>query len=389
MRDAAVSDEFALVAAACRRPLTPEAAATVRRRAAAPLAWDTVLRIAGRHRVVALVGEGLRAAGAACPAAVQARLARQRRAVARQSLALAHETLRLQRRLDAAGIPVLTLKGAALAQRVYGTIALKHARDIDLLVPPARALEALRLLEADGYALVDPAPALSGPQRSAFVARGYQMELADGRSGARVELHWRLSENPYLTAGIDPFAGVQMVALAGGAVRTLGDADLFAYLCVHGAGHSWFRLKWLADLEALLGHLGDDAVPDLYRYAQAHGAGLCAAQALSLCARLFDRRLTPGLGEDLARDRRTRRLVAIAGEALIGADPAAEPVIDAARQGLALRRRFLLGRGLRFRVAQWALTLTAPADVVRWPLPASLRFLYPLIRLPSWVMRRW
>jgi hypothetical protein len=40
-------------------------------------------------------------------------------------------------------------------------------------------------------------------------------------------------------------------------------------------------------------------------------------------------------------------------------------------------------------VAQWALTLTAPADVVRWPLPASLRFLYPLIRLPSWVMRRW
>lgn len=35
-------------------------------------------------------------------------------------------------------------------------------------------------------------------------------------------------------------------------LRTLGDEDLFAYLCIHGALHWWNRLKWLADVNAML-----------------------------------------------------------------------------------------------------------------------------------------
>ena len=389
MRNGAVPVEFALVAACCRWPLTAEVAADVRRLAGQSLAWGKVLRIARRQRVSGLVHHALHKTDAPCPAEVRNRLAKGSRALTRDNLAMALETLRLQGRFDAAGIAVVFLKGAALAQRAYGTIALKHGRDIDLLVPPARALEALRLLEADGYALVDPARTLSQAQRNAFVARGYQMELFDASRGTRVELHWRLSENPYLTAAIDPFANGQSVALQGGAVRTLIDADLFAYLCVHGANHSWFRLKWLADLDAFIGCLGADALPDLYRHAEGCGAGLCAAQALALCERIFGRTLPAGLGEAFARDRRVLRLVAIALEAMIGADPAATLANDAVRQGAALRHRFLLGRGLRFGLAQCGIMLTAPADVIRWPVPGPLRFLYPLIRLPSWILRRW
>ena len=44
----------------------------------------------------------------------------------------------------------------------------------------------------------------------------------------------------------------QEVAVLDGSLRTLGDKELFAYLCVHGASHCWFRLKWLADLNAWL-----------------------------------------------------------------------------------------------------------------------------------------
>lgn len=389
MRVGAVPDEFALVAACCRWPLTAEAAADVRRLAGQTVAWGKVLRIARRQRVIGLLHHALHETDAPCPAEIRNRLGQRSRALARDNLAMASETLRLQECLGAAGIAIVILKGAALAQRVYGTIALKQGRDIDLLVPPARALEALRLLEAEGYALVDPARALSQAQRNAFVARGYQMELVDAPRGTRVELHWRLSENPYLTAAIDPFANGQTVSLPAGAVRTLNDPDLFAYLCVHGANHFWFRLKWLADLEALIARLGTDAIPGLYRHAQACGAGLCAAQALALCERIFGRALPAGLATMFARDRRVRRLVGIALEAMIGAGVAAEPENGAARQGAALRHRFLLGRGLRFSLAQCGIMLTAPADVIRWPVPAPLRFLYPLIRLPSWILRRW
>ena len=171
------------------------------------------------------------------------------------------------------------------------------------MVPPAHAFAALRILEDDGYALVDPARELTDAQRHAYIARGYQMELFDARRGTWVELHRRLCENPHLLAGIDAFADGQSVPVAGGTVRTLNDADLFAYLCVHGANHAWFRLKWLADLNALLGRIGDGAVATLVRHAQARGAGLCAAQALLLCRTIFGRALPAGLAEELARDR--------------------------------------------------------------------------------------
>ena len=380
--------EFAFVAACCRWPLTAAGVADVQRRAAGPLDWTFVLRIAERQRVVGLVQQALHAAGGACPEHVRVILERRSAAIARQNLAYTAETLRLQQRFDAAGVPVLVLKGAPLAQRAYGTTAFKQGRDIDLLVPPALAVAALRLIEADGYALVDPARELNDAQRRAYIARGYQMELADPRRGTRVELHWRLTENPHLLAGIDVFAGAQSVPLAGGAVRTLNDADLFAYLCVHGANHFWFRLKWLADLNAMLGAIDDAALTTLYAHAQAHGAGRCAGQALLLCERILGRALPAGLRDELSSDRGVQRLVALGIEAMIGSDPAAEPVRDTARQGTEMRRRFLLGHGPRFFLAQCAIAATAPVDVIRWPLPPALRFVYPLVRLPSWVIRR-
>jgi hypothetical protein len=385
---ASFPDEFALAAECCRWPQTAEIAADVRRRAAGALDWRLFLRIAERHRVVGLVHHALHGAGVSCPEDVQTILEHKSAAIARQNLALAVETLRLRRRLDEAGIAAIVLKGAPLAQRAYGTAAFKHGRDIDLVVRPGRAFAALQILEGDRYALVDPARELTDAQRHAYIARGYQMELFDARRGTRVELHWRLSENPHLLAGIDAFADGQAVPLAGDTVRTLNDADLFAYLCVHGAAHFWFRLKWLADLNALLGGRDDAELGALYAHAKAHGAGRCAGQALLLCERLLGLRLSPALHDVLVRDRGVRRLVAISLGCMLGANPAVEPVLDAARQASELRWRFLVGRGPRFLLSQCAIAVTAPADVLRWPLPPALRFIYPLVRLPSWVMRR-
>ena len=69
-------------------------------------------------------------------------------------------------------------------------------------------------------------------------------------------------------------------------LRTLGEEDLFAYLCMHGALHWWHRLKWLADINALLVASGSD-VERLIGSAKARGAGRAAAQALRICQRLL------------------------------------------------------------------------------------------------------
>lgn len=383
MQNVPIPDEFALVVACCRWPLTDGALADVQRRSQRAVDWAFVVRLAERHRVSGLVYHTLHAAGVSVPAESWSRLTAQSQAIARQNLALAAETVRLQQRFEAARIPVVTLKGLSLAQRAYGSIALKHGRDIDILVPPDRAFAALRLLEEDGYALIDPAPRMSDRQRHAFIARGYELQVARSRS-APVELHWRLSENPHLMHGSDPFSATQDVQLPGGTVRTLDDAGLFAYLSVHGANHFWFRLKWLADLNALLGAIGGGDVDEYYRRAQAQGAGLCAAQALLLCERIFERRLPPALSKDMRADRRGGRLVGIAMRKMLAA---AVPARSTTRLKEAAAR-FLLGRGMPFLAAQTAMVLVAPADVLICPLPRPLRFLYPVIRLPSWLARR-
>ena len=85
-------------------------------------------------------------------------------------------------------------------------------------------------------------------------------------------------------------AASRVVPLTGArGLRTLGEEDLFAYLCMHGALHWWNRLKWLADINALLAAAPEDGVERLFRAAEARGAGRAAAQAMLLCRRLLGR----------------------------------------------------------------------------------------------------
>lgn len=385
----ALPREFLLVAACCRWPLDAQAKAAVGAAAVPALDWPYVLRIVKRQRVAGLVHHALTMAGIDVPATEASALAAEAERIVRQNLLLAVESARLQRGFDAAGIAVLTLKGTALAQLAYGSLAYKHSRDIDLLVPAGRAEDALRLLEREGYALSAPADALSEAQRRTVIPYGNEFALRRHGREPLVELRWRLTDNMRLVAGMDAFAQPQTVALSGGAgLRTLSDENLFAYLCVHGASHAWSRLKWLADLNALIANKGETDLERLYRHAQAAGSGLCAGQALLLCYRLLGLKLPAGLGDEIQADKRLRLLVAFALDAMVGPD--AETEIENRPFGstrVALMH-FLLGRGAGYFMAQCRVLSVRVSDVVRYPLPPPLHFLYPVLRLPTWLWRR-
>jgi hypothetical protein len=254
-------------------------------------------------------------------------------------------------------------------------------------VRPEQALQALRLLEDQGYALRKPAEHLSEAQRKAMVQYAREAELLHG--DRRVELHWRLIENPLLLKGIDASSPAETVALPGiGDLRALAKDDLFTYLCVHGACHRWSRLKWLADLHALIATDGDAEITRLHRYARDRGAGLCAEQALLLCQKLLGMRLPADLAGELNADRRLTRLVRVALDAMVGGDAATElgsGVIETARD---VCGRFMLGEGRAFYAAECRQLLMGNADPIRFPLPAGWHFLYPVLRFPLWLWRR-
>jgi hypothetical protein len=380
--------EFRLASACCRRPLSEAGNAAIRAAAARVGDWSHFASLVKRQRVAGLAHEALATAGIDLPSPFAAELAALAARMVRRNLVVAGETVRLCRTLAAAGIPVLVLKGIALAQLVYGAIETKQTRDIDLLVPPDRAEAALRILEKEGYALFSPAAQLNDTQRRALIRHAREIELARNDIGLRLELQWRVADNALLLDGIGAHSPAQTVTLAGGgSVRTLALDPLFAYLCVHGAGHAWSRLKWLADLNALVAQHAAD-IPRLYRQAQTLGAGLCAGQALLLCRQLLDLPLPPGLANELQADNRIARLVRGALVAMTAPNTGAEK--DAGFAGVLrnIRMQFSLGRGFRFFAAQCRVAAVGQADIALLALPAGLQFLHPLLRLPLWLWRR-
>lgn len=339
--------------------------------------------------MVGLVHHALASARVVLPDQTARELAEDAKQTARQGLAMAAEAIRLQRLLDEAHIPNVVLKGAALARLAYGSLAFKHSKDIDLLVPPERAAAALELLACEGYAIRPPTQRLGEAQRLAVIRFGKDFELIHRHTMQQVELHWRTTLNPYLLEGIDAKSPAQEVGVTGSlGIRTLAAEEHFAYLCAHGALHAWSRLKWLADLNALLAAMDEEEMTHLFRYAQEQGVGLCAGQALLLCQRLLELKLPAALQAELESSRRLGRLVAIALDCMTGPDPERE-VLD--RRFSAMRFAllpFLLGRGWRYLAAQCRVALVGLNDVVRYPLPPSLYFLYPILRLPLWLCRQ-
>ncbi len=165
---------------------------------------------------------------------------------------MAAESFRLQRLSEAAGIPTMVLKGAALEMLAYGRLGLKSAWDIDLLVSPGTAARANACLTEAGYDLVER-EGLTCARFGTWVELAKDCQFKQSQSGLIVELHWRLVDNPALLSELSVDSESNNVAVSENLLlRTLGEEAMFSYLCVHGALHGWFRLKWLADLSALL-----------------------------------------------------------------------------------------------------------------------------------------
>ncbi|MBS0535988.1 MAG: nucleotidyltransferase family protein [Proteobacteria bacterium] len=376
---------FDLAVACCRSPAgeTRDGAVAVAARAVTD--WPRALRLIRRHRIEGLAEAALLAARVELPPDIAVALRRRAQEIARHNLAAAAESLRLQRRLDAAGIRSLHLKGVALAKLAYGSVAPKFSQDIDILVLPQNAAAAIALLRDDGYRLSRPAGELDARQQRLVLRYGREVELRHAGKGQRVELRWQPVNSPSLLAGVDASSPSQEVLLSDTArLRTLKDDDLFAYLCVHGAGHAWSRLQWLADLNALMARHDDAALIRCYRHAEAAGSGACAALAMLLCQRLLGR----ALPSDIARA--IERSVAARWAAALALDVMKAGAADGARVASTrvVATQMLLGRNLRHYVDLVRNLSFRLDDMLAVPLPAPLHVVYPLARLPLWLWRK-
>jgi Uncharacterised nucleotidyltransferase len=220
------------------------------------LDWARLRSLSARHRV-----DGLVAMRLACdelsgvPDDVRAEFQASHRAQSLDYLSRAGETLRLSRSLEARGVATIVLKGCVVAEQLYAPHpAVRQSIDIDLLVAPATFDAAEDGLREEGYIRVGPPPGLPGSARSMALHLLNAFEFVHPASGLTVELHHRPLNDP---AKVDePFTTLLARSvpfpIGGGTVRALAPLDAAVFLCSHGAGHGYFRLKWLVDIDRLL-----------------------------------------------------------------------------------------------------------------------------------------
>jgi hypothetical protein len=381
-----VSAELALAFACCRWPRSDAGDAAVRRAASGAIDWERFAGVIARNRISALAKDALDRSGVEPPASVATQLARGQSNAAFTSLGLARESIRLQRAFDATGLPALIVKGAPMAMLAYGDLGRKQSWDIDLLTDETSVLAARRLLEGLGYRLSEPA-GLGDAQFARWVPHAKEAGFHHPGTRITVELHWRLVDNELLLAGVGLESGTQAVSLGAGTVRTLADAPLLAYLCVHGAAHNWSRLKWLADVGAFLGNRSAEEVERLYYAAFRYGSERPVGLALLLCQRMLGLQLSMAVKKEISESRILASLLENVLAGLEYGDGKAEHLGYTWPWWRARLAFFFFGHGRAHVGRELQNAWTSTFDRVYIGLPGKLSFLYPVLRIPMWMYR--
>ncbi|MEP5153225.1 nucleotidyltransferase family protein [Planktotalea sp.] len=375
-----LSAETQFIAACCRWPHDAAAHAAVQQTISGISDWNVLLDACRRHRVSGFVYNAIKQE-TGVPPEFRAQLKKDALRAAVYANAQAKETVRIETHMLENGINSIHFKGPALSQLAYGKLEIKQSNDLDMLVSAADVPAAIEKLRDLNYRIKGAHYPIQPVLCDALLRHRNQIELFSPQRMI-VELHWQLSNAPGLLPNIEKDLSTQQVALGPhGSVKTLGDTDLFVYLCQHGALHDWARLKWLVDVAAMFFSKGDSVTAPLMQAAHDKGAGLAATQAQLLCHLLF---ATPA--------------------------PASIPQRTAQLSEHALRRieapytRETLWEEICFNAGRWrvqrhfypnsfaALGLlkvhrTSLSDIIAMPLSARWDWLYPILRLPRWLIR--
>jgi Uncharacterised nucleotidyltransferase len=214
------------------------------------------LESADRHGVGPLLSALSNAGDIQWAEGVLSRLREMYVACAARNMALLHEAGIILKSFETAGVPVIPLKGAFLAEAVYGDIALRPMADLDLLVKSADLPSAIETLRRLGYVSDQPFDPVA--QQAGF----QDMPPMRKPGGAMVELHWTLV-TPLCGARIDEpeLAGIWErsvpASVAGVPSRALSPEDLLLHLCTHASVHHRFAdvgLKSFVDMAEVARH---------------------------------------------------------------------------------------------------------------------------------------
>ena len=364
-----------IIIAACSSISRQEKSDRLRQLLCQPIRWKFLLDLADHHGVLPLLCQSLAGVHDAIPPDNLFPLMRSYQTNLQKALLLSRELIRIVDCLSELGIQVLPYKGLALAEAIYGDIALRQAGDIDLLVRPRdlpRVRDAVRELR------YTPHLSLSAAEERAYLNSGYEFAF-DGPAGPNLlEVQWAIQPRFY---AIDfdiaaLFERATETTVAGHVVKTPSSEDLFLVLSAHAAKHVWGRLIWLCDI-ARLTNLPTLNWSWIASQAKALGIVRIVRVTMRLANRLLGTPIPPAAQANLPEDMSAAALADdIQQHVAIDFSYNVESV-SYFRLMMHLRER----RPDRLRFLHRLLFTPGPGEWQAVRLPASLFPLYALVRL--------
>ncbi len=243
-----LSCELTLLTAACK---SDAAFVAAHERLHREIDWQRFGLLARSHKLGALAATRIkRASLATVPDSISEMFEAYRRDIVTRNLAQEVGTVQVIQLLTAAGIRVLAFKGVAAARLLHGDVhSQRVSSDIDILIAPEDLQPAEAALAAAGYRKDWPAYEVAPRAQPTLMRLAHAFTWISPDMGLAFELHHRLTHNPYwFDVRFDRlWETSEEVSLQVGTIRTLGPADMAAYMCCHAVDHGYFVLKWIDD----------------------------------------------------------------------------------------------------------------------------------------------
>ena len=179
------------------------------------------------------------------------------------SLSMHRELQRLQQLFIENKLTAMPFKGPALSAAIYGDPALRMSRDLDILVKRKSVIPVIELLIEEGYRLNFDFEKL----RDLVNPGSHMHECVLQHSSClwSVEIHWAVSA-PWRSNPL-PDSVLHELSMPEGGDGT----EMLLYLCVHGARHWWWQLKWVVDVDRCVGSVDNVDWKEVFARARKRG----------------------------------------------------------------------------------------------------------------------
>ena len=196
--------------------------------------WGATLALAEEEHVLGWAVARVRARNMPVTQAIAGRFGQVERDAAIAAFYWSSELKGLLLAFNQAGVATVPLKGPFLAERLYGSSALRDNRDLDLLVSRADLAQAEDALSAAGFV--------------AGSADDYHRPWH--RQSTTVELHHDVENRLAFDFQVESaMRRAHAAAFQGEPCRQLAAEDELLFLCLHAARHRYERLSLIVDLQ--------------------------------------------------------------------------------------------------------------------------------------------